>query len=306
MIQTTFKTPRSMNSSSSNRQVQRAKPLLGTLVEIKVQGLPLTEAHAAVDRGFAAVAEVHRLMSFHEHTSDVSHLNQKAHRQPIQVNSHTYKVLHRALDLASKTNGVFDPTIARELVAWDFLPQLNVAETPSSESTWQDIELQEDNVVKFHRPLWIDLGGIAKGYAVDCALNALELDTDTAVCVNAGGDLRVRGREPEIVHLRVEPVGQDIPVLRIENGSVASSSGYGLGTETAQGVTGPHLDGTRRCAVGAHSFTAVLAEDCMTADALTKVVLAKGLQSEEILRNEGAAAYLYDAQAGWNTLGVQS
>ena len=295
-----------MISSSSSQQVQRAKPLLGTLVDIKIRGLRPSVAHAAIDRGFAAVTKIHQLMSFHEHTSDVSHINQNACREPVRVHSHTYEVLRRALKLASKTNGVFDPTIAPQLVSWGLLPRPDVKDAPDPRSSWTDIELQDDCFVKFHQPLWVDLGGIAKGYAVDCALDALELDADVAVCVNAGGDLRVRGREAETVQLRVEPAGQDVPILQIKNGSVASSSGHGLGAKTDGGVTGPHLDGTRRCAVGLHSFATVLAEDCITADALTKVVLAIGQQSDEVLCSEGAAAYFYDAHAGWNTLGVKS
>lgn len=293
-----------MTSSSSQPRIERARPLLGTLVAIKLQGLPEAEAHQAIDRGFSDIATIHSLMSFHERSSDVSRLNLAAHREPVLVHAHTFEVLRCAVSIAKNTNGIFDPTIGRQLVTWGYLPEPEHSDTPDPAASWRDIELLEGNKVKFYRPLWIDLGGIAKGYAVDCAIAALDVGVEIQCCVNAGGDLRVRGPTAELVQLKAEPAKEEIPVIKIENGSVASSSGYGLGRRGKEGVTGPHLDGTTQRAVGSRRFATVLAEDCMTADALTKVVLARGPKSDSILRRKGAAAYLFNARYGWRALGV--
>jgi len=292
--------------SSPQPRVERARPLLGTLVAIKLQGLLEAEAHRAIDRGFTEVSKVHNLMSFHEPASDVSRVNLAAHREPVAVHPYTFEVLSRAVDFATSTGGVFDPTIGEKLVRWGYLPEPEFTNAPDPNATWRDIEFPDRNTVMFRRPLWIDLGGIAKGYAVDRAVESLGVDPNIQCCVNAGGDLRVCGPAAERIQLKVEPVGPEIPVLEIKSGSMASSSGYGLGGRCEEGVTGPHLDGIRRCVVGSLSFVTVLAEDCATADALTKVVLAKGLKSDLILRREGAAAYLHRARDGWHTLGVQS
>ena len=295
-----------MASLSLHPRVERARPLLGTLVRISIQGVPEAEAHSAINRGFAAIADVHGLMSFHERASDLSRLNGAAHRNSVEVHPYTFEVLRRAVSLAADTGGVFDPTIAGYLVDWGFLPPPEFSEVPDLKASWRDIELMKGNRVQFHRPLWIDLGGIAKGYAVDRAIAALGVDQEIQCCVNAGGDLRVRGPSAERVQLNVQPAGKTIPVLEIENGSVASSSGYGLGRRRAGKAIGPHLDGTRRSVVGARSFVTVLAEECVTADALTKVVLAKGLKADSILRRQGAAAYLHNVRSGWRKLGVAS
>jgi FAD:protein FMN transferase len=295
-----------MASSSLLPRVERARPLLGTLVAIKLQGLPEADAHRAIDRGFAEISIIHSLMSFHEKASDVTRLNMTAHREPVAVHPHTFKVVRRAVALAADTGGVFDPTIGGHLVRWGLLPSPDPSDTPDPRASWRDIELLEENRVRFRRSLWIDLGGIAKGFAVDRAIEALEVEPETQCCVNAGGDLRVSGPSAERVQLKVEPAKQTVPIIEIENGSVASSSGYGLSGRCEGKTTGPHVDGTRRRPVGARSFVTVLAEDCMTADALTKVVLAKGPKSDSALRRENAAAYLYNARHGWRTLGVQS
>ena len=76
-------------------------------------------------------------------------------------------------------------------------------ETPAADSAgWRDIELVDGNGVRFARPLRVDLGGIAKGYAVDLAVRTLqELEIDR-IAVNAGGDLRIAGLQPRTIHLR--------------------------------------------------------------------------------------------------------
>ena len=295
-----------MASLLHHPQVKRARPLLGTLVAIRLQGLPVAEAHRAIGCGFAQISKIHSLMSSHERSSDVSQLNRTAHRKPVAVHSHTFEVLRRAISLASDSKGVFDPSIGGQLVDWGHLPAPDFSKAPDPKASWRDIELMSGDRVRFHRRLWIDLGGIAKGYAVDRGIAAIGHHSEVQCCVNAGGDLRVRGPAAERVRLKVQPAGNTIPVLEIKNGSVASSSGYGLGRRREGRAAGPHLHGVRRRAVGARSFVTVLAEDCIIADALTKIVLAKGPRADAFLRRQGAAAYLHNARDGWRLLGAQS
>src|SRR6266851_4389408 len=89
-------------------RVRRARPLLGTFVEIEVAGAARSEMDAAVNAAFEAVANVHRLMSFHEADSDVSRLNREAWLRPTKVEAWTYEVLEAAAELHRRSNGVFD------------------------------------------------------------------------------------------------------------------------------------------------------------------------------------------------------
>ena len=75
--------------------VRRARPLLGTFVEISASGTYPGDLHAAVSRAFDIVADVHRLMSFHDRDSDVSRLNREAATRPVAVHPWTYEVLER-------------------------------------------------------------------------------------------------------------------------------------------------------------------------------------------------------------------
>lgn len=281
----------------------RAKPLLGTLVEIRAALAEADAANAAIDRGFAAVADVHRLMSFHESASDVSRLNREAAMHAVTVDPRTFEVLRRALEFSARSDGLFDITAGARLVTWGFLPKPEGAPPASPEASWRDIMLEDGHRVRFRRPLWIDLGGIAKGYAVDQAVAAMNLAKDVQVCVNAGGDLRVAGPDAEPVRLRTAIEMDNVPVIEIEDGALASSSGREH-LKSFQGErVGPHVGRAGR-SVGADSFVSVAAPDCLTADALTKVVLAAGPASHASLGHFGAIAYFYDPNAGWMTLGA--
>lgn len=280
-------------------KISRAKPLLGTLVEISVVGLDEDAAHGAIDRGFAAVAEIHALMSFHDAASDVSRLN--AHGlSGVRVDPHTRTVLLRAQQIAQHSDGLFDVTAAAHLVSWGFLPAPASTHPPEPAASWHDIVV-EDDVVRFLKPLWIDLGGIAKGYAVDRAVIAMDLPAHVQAVVNAGGDLRVAGPHAEPVLLRSALITDAVPVVEIADGALASSSGREHQRPFDGSFVGPHV-GRGGISVGTQRFVSVAAHDCLTADALTKVVLAAGTDAESILGHFGAIAYFYEAGAGWVTL----
>jgi thiamine biosynthesis lipoprotein len=266
-------------------------------VEIACRGLDESPAHRAIDAAFAAIDDVHRLMSFHAPDSDVTRLNQAAASAPVEVDPRTAAVLARALELAAASDGAFDVTIGERLVAWGRLPPPPAAPTPDVAATWRDIELLPGHRVRFHRPLWIDLGGIAKGFAVDCAIGRVAGDPGVRWIVNAGGDLRVAGPGAEPVLLQTDrPSAAGAVVVELEDGSLASSGG-------GSGAAGAHLDGRSRRPVGQAGFVSVVAPECTVADALTKVVLAVGSRATPVLRRYGASAFLQTPQGDWLTLG---
>ena len=282
-------------------QAERARPYLGTVVSIRVTGLEAAGAHAAIEVGFEEIARVHRDMSFHDPRSDVSRLNRTAHRAAVTVADTTFAVLERALAISAASGGVFDITIARHLVDRGMLPNPDPAQQPDRLASWADIELSDGGRVRFHRPLWIDLGGIAKGYAVDRAVQRMGLPSGTRCVVNAGGDLRISGAGAEPVVLSAASGGA--PSVMLCNASIASSSGRNSGHAAGPRRVGPHVHATRRRTMGLDSFVSVIADECMDADALTKVVMARGGRAAPVLRRFGARAYLHTARRGWRLVG---
>src|SRR5690348_15592797 len=101
---------------SPSLRIERARPLLGTKVSIRVESLDETQAHSAIDEAFAEIALVHGLMSFQEKGSDISRLNREACDRTVEVHPATFEVLHWAQRIGDASAGAFDITIAAKLV----------------------------------------------------------------------------------------------------------------------------------------------------------------------------------------------
>jgi len=268
---------------SPSGSLRRARPLLGTIVEISVHGAS-DRLVRALEAAFAAVATVHRLMSFHDPASDVSRLNRDAMRVPVRVDPRTRVVLAAARRVSAASSGVFDVTVAPLLQRWGHLPACAGAPAPDSRADWRDIELGADGTVRFRRPVTIDLGGIAKGFAVDEAVAAARDAGAAAVFVNAGGDMRASGDRAEPIHIR-HPVraGYWIDLGALREAALASSARAGT-------LPGPHVDPRRDARAGAFDGVTVRAPTCMMADALTKVALVAPELAGEVLGACGAEA----------------
>ena len=283
-------TPRSSRPESC----RRARPLLGTLVEIAATGSSLVGAVAAVEVAFAAVQEVHRLMSFHESESDVSRINMARAGETVVVSLHTHRVLRFALKLSAASAGVFDVTVGDTLVRHGFLPAPAAEKSRPREATWRDIELLAENGVRWRRAGCIDLGGIAKGYAVDMAIEALQSCGAMSGLVNAGGDLRMFG-EPQPVHVRLpDAPGMLAPLGLFADCALATSGAYFSSVYTDDGPVEPLVDRERRIGGARQGSATVVAAECMTADALTKVVRLAPHLAPEVLDSFDARAIVID------------
>jgi thiamine biosynthesis lipoprotein len=286
------------SSSPSTETLARARALLGTVVTIRAGGPKFSAAQMAIEIGFAEIARIHGLMSFQSGMSDVARLNRMAHRRAVAVNRRTYAVLSDALRFAAESGGLFDPTVAPQLVESGLLRHPLGAPEPDEKASFRDILLGPHNQVRFARPLWIDLSGIAKGYAVDRALNRLVALGAGQIAINAGGDLRVHGPETARVALAAPPRADgQIPVIEIADGALASS---------AQGPApaSPHIDGVTRKAVPPGRFVSVAAPHCLDADALTKIALADPAAAKPLLARYHAQAFLFEADGAAHALGL--
>lgn len=285
---------------------ESTRTLLGTFVTVAVDSAAdPANADVLLDMAFGVIGHVHARMSFHDPGSDLARLNKAAAGEIVHVDAETFAVLRLAGDIARASEGVFDVTVAPALVAAGRLP---VPPGPAADpaARWTDLVLESPDRVRVLRHLWLDLGGIAKGHAVDLAAEALREAGVTAFRINAGGDLRVGGGEPQPVVLAVPELDAAArPVIELCEGSLASSAVVAgpaaAGAATAGAAA--HLDGRTRKAAGHGRFVSVVAPQCALADALTKVVLALGPAASPILAGFGATAYLYAPAEGWQTLG---
>ncbi len=242
--------------------LRQCRPLLGTYVEIQISADK--DDDALLDCSLAAFDEIMRiqqLMSFHDPQSELSRINACAHLNEMKISPDLHRVLSFALELAEVSNGWFDPSIAPGLIRRGLLP--DHGDCPEA-ADWRSIRLT-GHTVRFARPLRLDFGGIAKGYAVDLAIAAL---SGADAIVNAGGDLAMNRWQGRDVEIRTPASnGRSTFVVPMENRSVATSAAYYLGEEHV--ILNPGNLEPLAC----RDSASVFAESCMVADALTKVLL---------------------------------
>jgi FAD:protein FMN transferase len=282
-----------MSLCSREIEIRRCRPLLGAFVEVSASGLSETELQSAINAAFAAIERIQRLMSAHDPASELSRLNREAACCRVPVSRETFEVLRRARQLATESGGAFDFAIAPTLADWGMLPSSLRRRSPGG---WRDVRLLRGRRVRFLRPLALDLGGIAKGFAVDKAVETLRKHGVVSAIVNAGGDLRAFGPEPSVIHLRHPGSPQSLACkLRLQDAALATSSPC---------FTERHFHGRRishlvqpagRTAITGAISVSVRAGECWLADALTKVVLNSPERAETSLANHDAEAFVITA-----------
>lgn len=275
----------------------RVKPMLGTLVEISLPYDNEATFLKATDIGFARMQAIHSAMSFHESTSDLRAIARARVGDILSVSSDTFQTLLLARKIEYESNGTFNPTIAPELVARGLLPHPgDAACRPELTMLATSISLDTPNVVRVLQPVWIDLGGVAKGYAVDVAVDALQGADVRDGVVNAGGDLRVFGAARRTLALRLPASPSvSIHVAELRELSCATSGGYLLDTTLA---THPSIVGERLPTAERATSVSVIARRCAVADALTKVLWLLGADDPiciALLKRNAAFAMLLDA-----------
>ena len=277
----------------TSTSLRRARPLLGTFVEIDVSDADQRDAEGAVEAAFAAVAEVHRLMSFHEAGSDVSRMNRAAAKGAVSIHPWTYQVLEMAAEMNRRSDGAFNIGVAPRLQQLGQLPfepdaSPSMAAAPAGEA----IELLADTQVRFADPsVMIDLGGIAKGFAVDRAIGELRSRGVRSAIVNAGGDLAAFGPDARAIQIRdPRSPGELMCQVEVSNQALASTGRrfdpFHSADTADTAVIEPR---TQMPARSVHGAT-VRAPSCMVADALTKVVMIAGERAAAPLAHFRASA----------------
>ena len=264
------------------RLVTRSIPVMGTVGEILVVHDDVTEAQAAIDLAFARLRWVDATMSRFRHDSDIGRVNAGAWKDAVNVHPATAFVIGEALGWAEASDGVYDPGLARLVEAWDVThrttpPDRQAFTRLAGRQFYRGVELttwRGRPAIRFeNQDIGIDLGGIAKGYAVDAAISTLESIGIHHAVVNVGGDLRARGRSPDGDWWRVGIRDPKSPSriageIEVRNQSVATSGDYLQGFQSRgrwyHHIMDPSTGEPRQTTV--HSVT-VRASTCMAADA---------------------------------------
>jgi thiamine biosynthesis lipoprotein len=231
-------------------QRSRLRPALGTLVAIEASANIQLISDLSVTAGFGAISLVERLMHPGRRGSDLATLRNAPIGTAVAVHAWTFAVLGLCQQFNQLSAGIFDPCL------------------PTSGGRLGDLELRSPGQVILHAPLHLDLGGIAKGFAVDRALDALRSGGCSSGLVNAGGDLATFGSSEREIHCR-RADGRSVTVTLRDAGLATSDTLLESPPPEHQG----YYHGTERD-VRPRGYAAVMAPNAVTADALTKCVLA--------------------------------
>ena len=263
--------------------------VMGTAIQVELRA----PDRASGERACAAVmAEMHRIdraMSPYKAQSELSILNREAPLHEVPVSEELFGLLQRAQAFGRLSQGAFDVTYASVGHLYDY--RLGVAPDDTTVALWKPgIGLQHllldarRRTVRFGHPRTrIDLGGFAKGHAVDRATALLAGLGITSAYVAAGGDSRVigdRGGRPWTIAVRHPRRAEEvIAVLPLEDCAVSTSGDYERFFER-DGVRHHHLldPRTGRSPGGVASVT-ILAADGLTAEALSKTVFVLGIEA---------------------------
>ncbi|WP_379154261.1 FAD:protein FMN transferase [Paenibacillus sp. sgz5001063] len=215
--------------------MKRTKLYMDTTVEIQVITGSAQEsaAAAALDRAFEAFHKVEQACS---RFSPDSELMQAARQiqTAVPVSPFLYEPLKFALEMAEWTDGLFDPTVGQALENLGFnehyLTRQAMHSSTSSSASYRDIILDEEkHTLYLQKPLVIDLGAVAKGFAIDLA--AHELRAFDGFVVNAGGDLYAGGLNETGSKWRIgiqHPVNpeQILYTIELSNEAICTSGSY--------------------------------------------------------------------------------
>jgi thiamine biosynthesis lipoprotein len=302
-------------------QQKRVRPLLGTYVEISLEGkADTTLLQACITAGFEAMSAIDRLMSLHKPKSDISRLNWAVPGTWVRLSPQTTTVLRAAQELYQSSRGIFDIRCGSVLMKRKIYKNVNVG--PLLEAAGDDVmkktssspagvshtsnalmeygptlplEIRRTSARKMG-PWILDLGGLAKGYAVDCAVAAIQRKTrglHLNGTVNAGGDLRTWGKGYRSVQVS-NPTKTWARSFPAHQTAVATSSGRSTSMKRLTPGAQVHMPS------GTSSRTTktvtVFASRCLWADALTKVALmAPAAQAAKTLAHHRARAVIFQS-----------
>ena len=288
------------------RWIDRRAYLLGTLVEIQATD------DGAITAAFQEIARVERLAA-KGGEGELARVNREAHERPVEVSDELFALLKEALKYRELTSGKFDISLGKLIDLWGFGEGGPVpSQVPSAEEIAgllpdREVALDEvDRTVRLGPNAALDLGGIAKGYAVDRAIQVLKDHGVKAALIDAGGEIRVLGGKPgrlfsrspfriAIQHPRDE--SKILGIVKLEGDRAIATSGDYERYFIEDGIRYHHIldPATGRPARGCISVT-IIAPTALAADALASGVFVLGpkLGMELIERLPGVEGIIVD------------
>ena len=280
--------PTSAGAEAPAGWMRRDEAIMGTTVAVELWADNRRAGEVAMAAVMDEMRRIDRTMSPHKPESELSLINRDAGHMPVHVSDEMCMLLARAIEFSRWSDGAFDISYASAGHLYDYragvAPDDATLAPARNAIGWHQLLLDDaSRTLRFGRPgMRIDLGGFAKGHAVDRCIAILRTRGITNAMVSAGGDSHVlgdrRGRPWMIAVRDPRREGEVVAVLPLQDTAVSTSGDYERFFEKA-GVRHHHLIDPRtgRSPSGVRSVT-IMANDGLTSEALSKTVFMLGCQ----------------------------
>jgi thiamine biosynthesis lipoprotein len=270
--------------------------IMGTAIRVELWTENKKTGHKVIADVIEEMHRIDRLMSPYKKNSEITKINTEAGRRPVVISKELLKLIKRSLAISNQTNGAFDITFASAGFMYDYRqnkhPDKQSLEGILPSINYQHIRINEKkhSIYFKNKNVKIDLGGIAKGYAVDRAISIFKNRGVKHGIVTAGGDSRILGDRkgrPWFVGVR-DPRNRKglVAKLPVRNEAISTSGDYERFFEE-DGVRYHHIlsPGTGKSVSHVRSVT-VIGPDATTTDALSTSVFVLGSHKGLALINQ--------------------
>ncbi len=220
--------------------------VMGTLAKVIAVAADSNTAKQCIEAAFTEIEKIDELMSYHKSDSEISELNREGFRRAVKVSEPTYEVLQRSTEFSKLSGGAFDVTVGPLVDLWGSAQDTDTAPTDAELQQARSrvgydkliLDANEASVRFAVDGMRVDLGGIAKGYAIDKAIESMQKAGAIGAMVDIGGDVRCFGsppagqnkwyiglQNPNVTEKNVGK-GEILLVLDVADAAVATSGDY--------------------------------------------------------------------------------
>ncbi|HEY5125253.1 MAG TPA: FAD:protein FMN transferase [Ignavibacteria bacterium] len=222
-------------------ELSAKKFLMGTEFEITAVHTNIDSCKKAMYYAFKEVERIEKITSNYKDTTEISYVNRNAFNNPVKISSELFGIIQRSIQYSDKYSGLFDITVGPLTDYWGFNsehpietePDKNIIDSLLKFVGYKNIFLNlTDTAITFLKEgLKIDLGGIAKGYALDKASEVMRNKGVNNFLINGGGDIYVSGRKSKDLKWKVaikHPRDNEklAATVELENTGVLTSGDY--------------------------------------------------------------------------------
>ena len=278
------------------------REVMGTLARIVVVAKHDWEGKRCIEAGFEQLKRIDAMMSDYKDDSELSRVNREAFANPVKVSPELFEILQKSVEFSRLSNGAFDVTVGPLVDLWhkageaNVVPDENTLAAAKARVGFEKLILDaNERTVQFAvKGMRLDLGGIAKGYAVDKAVGAMRREGAIGGMVCASGDIRCFGKPADKDTWRVglqNPVAANSPdsngtigaeqvlmVLKVNDMAVSTSGDYRRFVAIGRKRYSHIIDTSTATGASKLSSDTILAANAVDTDALSTAVNVMGAE----------------------------